>query len=127
MQQRTMLRSFTAFAIAFTMMNCVAFAQTGSGTSGINGVAVNGNTTTVFEAANDRDLQMHLLTKWSGFAQQHQKIAHQLGDKPALMGDASYLRKHPDLAKLFGDNPDLLSAMRRDPGNFVANQPKSEE
>jgi hypothetical protein len=122
-----MLKLITTLAIAASMTTSLAFAQTGSGTSGVNGVAVNGNTTTVFEAANDSDLQMHLLTEWSGFAQHHQKIAVQLGNKPALIDNAAYLRKHPELAKLFDDNPDLLSAMKRDPGNFVANQPKSEE
>jgi len=122
-----MLRLLMSLAVALSMMTGVVFAQTGSGTSRVNGVAVNGNTTTVFEATNDSDLQTHLLTQWNGFAQRHQKIAHQLGDKPALIDDAAYLRKHPELAKLFDDNPDLLSAMRRDPGNFVANQPRSEQ
>src|SRR5271167_2790076 len=54
-----------------TMMASVSFAQVGAETSRVNGVAVNGNTTTVFEAANESDLQMHLLTQWSGFAERH--------------------------------------------------------
>ena len=110
-----------------TMMASVSFAQVGAETSRVNGVAVNGNTTTVFEAANESDLQMHLLTQWSGFAERHQKIAHQLGNRPRLIDDAGYLRKHPELAKLFDDNPDLLSAMKSNPDDFVANLPSSEE
>ncbi len=93
----------------------------------VNGVVVNGNTTTVFEAADHRDLQMHLLTQWSSFAQDHQNIAHQLTVRPTLINNAGYLQKHPDLEKLFSENPDLRTAMNRDPGNYLANLPQSEE
>ena len=62
----------------------VCFAQVGTGTPRVNGVVVNGNTTTVFEAADHRDLQMHLLTQWSSFAEDHQNIAHQLAARPSI-------------------------------------------
>jgi hypothetical protein len=123
---KQILSLLTAAAIAATMTN-VAFAQVGGKTSRVDSIAANGNTTIVFEPANDSDLQMGLLTRWSSFAQVHQQIAHQLGDKPMLIEDAGYLRKHPELEKLFQDNPKLLAAMKRNPGNFVANQPRSEE
>jgi hypothetical protein len=116
----------TAVAIA-AMTTKVAFAQVGSETSRVNRIAANSNTTIVFEPANDSDLQMNLLTRWSSFAKVHQNIARQLGNKPMLIDDAGYLRKHPELEKLFEDNPNLLAAMKRDPGNFVANLPSSEE
>jgi len=116
----------TAAVIATAMIG-VCFAQVGSGPPRVNGVVVNGNTTTVFEAADHRDLQTHLLTQWSSFAEDHQKIAHQLAARPSLINNASYLQKHPDLEKLFAENPDLRTAMNRDPGNYLANLPKSEE
>ncbi len=115
-----------AAAIAAMVTN-VALAQIGGETSGGNTIAVNGNTTIVIEPANDSDLEMSLLTRWSRFAQVHQKVAHQLGNRPMLMEDPGYLRKHPELEKLFQDNPNLLAAMKRNPGNFVANLPSSEE
>jgi hypothetical protein len=120
------LLSVTAVIVS-TAIASVCFAQVGAGSPRVNGVVVNGNTTTVFEAADHRDLQMHLLTQWSGFAQDHQKIAHQLAAKPTLIDDAGYLQKHPDLEKLFAENPGLRTAMNRDPGNYLANLPQSEE
>ena len=116
----------TMMAVAM-MMPSAALAQSRAAGSQINGVVVKGNTTTVFKAANDSDLPMGLLRRWNGFAQEHPEIARQLGNKPKLMDDAGYLRKHPELGKLFEDNPDLRSAMKRNPGNFVANLPRSEE
>lgn len=116
----------TAVAIATALVG-VCFAQVGAGSPRVNGVVVNGNTTTVFEAADHRDLQMHLLTQWSSFAQDHQNIAHQLTVRPTLINNAGYLQKHPDLEKLFSENPDLRTAMNRDPGNYLANLPQSEE
>jgi hypothetical protein len=123
---KQILSLLATVAIAATMTN-VAFAQAGDKTSRVDSIAANGNTTIVFAPANDSDLQMGLLTRWSSFARVHQKVARQLGDKPMLIEDASYLRKHPELEKLFQDNPNLLAAMKRNPGNFVANQPRSED
>jgi hypothetical protein len=123
---KQILSLLTAAAIAATMTN-VAFAQVAGKSSRVDSLAANGNTTIVFEPANESDLQMGLLTRWSSFAQVHQKIARQLGDKPMLIEDAGYLRKHPELEQLFQENPKLLAAMKRNPGNFVANQPRSEE
>jgi hypothetical protein len=120
------VKLLTTVVIAATLIS-VSLAQAGNETPRVNGSVVNGNTTTVFEAANDSDLQMGLLTRWSAFAQVHPKVAYQLGNKPRLMHDAGYLRKHPELAKLFNDNPSLYAAMKRDPGNFVANQPRSND
>lgn len=117
----------TTMAAVAVMMMGAASARSGGADSQVKGVVVNGNTTTVFKAANDSDLPMGLLTRWSGFAQQHPAIARQLGDKPRLMNDASYLRMHPELGKLFEDNPDLRTEMRRNPGNFVARLPRSEK
>lgn len=126
---RTILRLGVPTAVAIaTMLVGVSFAQVvGDGTSRVNGVAVNGNTTTVFEAANDSDLSLGSMKRWSAFARVHPKVAHQLGNKPMLIHDPSYLRKHPELEKLFADNPKLLAEMKQNPGNFVANLPRSVE
>jgi hypothetical protein len=123
---KQILSLLSAAAIAATLTNA-AFAQVEGKTSRGDSLAVNGNTTIVFEPANDSDLEMGLLTRWSSFAQAHQNIARQLGNRPMLIDDAGYLRKHPELEKLFEDNPNLLAAMKRNPGNFVANLPRSEE
>src|SRR5271169_5658344 len=86
---KQILSLLTAAAIAATMTN-VAFAQVAGKSSRVDSLAANGNTTIVFEPANESDLQMGLLTRWSSFAQVHQKIARQLGDKPMLIEDAGY-------------------------------------
>src|SRR5271155_5688433 len=108
--------SMLAMLVIATTITSLTFAQVNGGSPRVNGIAGDGNTTIVFAAADDSDLQMDLLHQWSGFAQQHPKIAYQLGNKPILMGDAGYLRKHPELAKLFADNPNLLAQMKRNPG-----------
>jgi hypothetical protein len=78
---KQVLSLLTAVAIATTMAS-VTFAQAVDGTSHVNGIAVKGNTTTVFQAANDSDLQMDSLTRWSSFAQQHPKVARQSAISP---------------------------------------------
>jgi hypothetical protein len=124
---KQILSLMAAAAIAAAMTN-VAFAQVSGKTSRVDTVAANSsNTTIVFEPANDSDLEMGVLTRWSSFAQVHQKIARQLANRPKLIDDPGYLRKHPELEKLFQDNPNLLAAMKRNPGNFVANLPSSKE
>lgn len=124
-----MQRIFSQLAVVamVTMISSVCFAQNGGGNTRINGVAVNGNTTTVFEAANDSDLSLGTMKRWSEFARVHPKIAQQLDTKPMLIDDASYLRRHPELEKLFADNPNLLAEMKQNPGNFVANVPREED
>jgi hypothetical protein len=108
------------------MISSVCFAQTSGENEQVNGVTVNGNTTTVFEAANDGDLSLGTMKRWSAFARVHPKVAQQLDNKPMLIEDAIYLRRHPELEKLFADNPSLLAEMKQNPGNFVANLPRSD-
>lgn len=80
----------------------------------------------MFEAANDGDLSLGTMKRWSAFARVHPKVAQQLDNKPMLIEDAIYLRRHPELEKLFADNPSLLAEMKQNPGNFVANLPRSD-
>jgi hypothetical protein len=123
---KQILSVLMAMALA-TVIGSVALAQSAGGTSRVNGVVVNGNTTTVFQAANTSDLQMDSLTRWSSFAQQHPKVASQLDNKPMLINDAGYLRQHPELEQLLANHPEMLAQMKRDPGNFFASQPRSDE
>lgn len=51
------------------------------------GTVVNGNTTTVFKAADSRDIDTHKLKMWNEFASTHPKVASQLANKPALITD----------------------------------------
>jgi hypothetical protein len=44
-----------------------------------------------------------------------------------LIDDAGYLRKPPEVEKLFEDNPNLITGMKRNPGNFVADLPGSKQ
>ena len=93
---KQILSLLTAMAIGAAMTN-VAFAQASGQGGRVDTIAANSNTTIVFEPANDSDLEMGLLTRWSSFAQVHQKIAHQLGSHPSLIENPGYLRKHPEL------------------------------
>lgn len=118
--------SLLAAASIATLITGTAFAQNG-GDPRVNGTVVQGNSTVVFEKANGSDLDSATLQRWSRFAQEHPKIARQLANQPRLLDSAGYLGKHPDLAKLFNDNPGMLAQMKNDPGNFVANAPRSRE
>jgi len=123
-----MKRTFSLLAaIAIgTMMTAPAFAQDGAVNPHVTGTVVEGNTTMVFKTANNRDLHTKSLAQWTNFAQQHPQIARQLANQPALLSDAGYLGKHPELGQLFDDNPGLLAEMKQDPGNFNAIPPASD-
>ncbi len=112
-----------AVAMGALLAMPVMAQESEAGGGKVLGSVVRGNTTIVFEAANARDLSMKQLATWSQFAQQHPKVARQLGVKPFLLESAAYLKKHPELEKLFQDNPDLRQAMITDPGNFVTGRP----
>jgi hypothetical protein len=92
--KRQILSVLTVVAIA-AITTKVTFAAGGQ-SSQIKVVAANGNATIVFEPATDGDLEMGVLTRWSSFAQVHPKIARQLGNRPRLIDDPGYLRKHPE-------------------------------
>jgi hypothetical protein len=116
------LSLLAAIAIG-TMMTAPSFAQDGAANSHETGTVVEGNTTMVFKTADQRDLHTKSLERWTTFAQGHPQIAHQLATKPALLSDAAYLGKHPELGQLFDANPGLLAEMKADPGNFNAISP----
>ncbi|HVN63280.1 MAG TPA: hypothetical protein VMT58_01490 [Candidatus Binataceae bacterium] len=115
----------TAVAIAF--IASAGFAQDSGTAPQVMGTVVRGNTTIVFEAAGKGDLPNNLYREWDSFQQANPKIAHQLNYNPKLIDDAAYLKKHQELAKEFDEHPELLAAMRRDPGNFVAIPPRPGE
>jgi hypothetical protein len=91
------------------------------------GTVVNGNTTTVFKAANTSDIDMHKLTMWNGFATAHPKVASQLAHNPALINDDGFAKKHPQLDAFFSAHPDVRQAMAANPGNYVAIPPRPGE
>jgi hypothetical protein len=91
------------------------------------GTVVNGNTTTVFKAADTSDIDMQKLQTWTAFASEHQDIARALAYKPALINSDSYAKKHPELADFFSAHPDIREAMAEDPGNYVAIPPRPGE
>jgi hypothetical protein len=91
------------------------------------GTVVNGNTTTVFKAADTSDIDMQKLQIWTAFASEHQDIARALAYKPALINSDSYAKKHPELSDFFSAHPDIREAMAEDPGNYVAIPPRPGE
>jgi len=91
------------------------------------GVVQNGNTTTVFKAADRRDIDTQKLQTWNDFASGHPKVAKELAYKPALINDAAYAQKHPELAAFFSAHPDIREAMAENPGNYVAIPPRPGE
>jgi hypothetical protein len=100
-----------------------AFAQNGQ----TLGTVVNGNTTTVFKAADNRDLDTHKLQTWNDFASTHQKVAAELARNPGLINDAGYAKKHPQLGAFFLAHPDVRQSMAANPGNYVAIPPRPGE
>ena len=91
------------------------------------GTVVNGNTTTVFKAANTSDIDMHKLTMWNAFATAHPKVASQLAQNPKLITDDAYANKHPQLGQFFSSHPEVRQAMAANPGNYVAIPPRPGE
>jgi hypothetical protein len=98
-----------------------------NGNGQVLGTVQNGNTTIVFQPANNSDLDMARLQTWSEFAQGNPRIAHALAYHPSLMNNDAYLKHHPELSTFFDQHPDVREAMASDPGNFVAIPPRAGE
>jgi hypothetical protein len=97
-------------------------------TSGkVLGSVTNGNTTIVFDAANNSDINTKALTTWGNFATAHPGIARALAYRPSLMNDAGYLHKHPELSAFFQQHPAVREAMAANPGDFNAIPPRPGE
>src|SRR5271154_4329597 len=91
------------------------------------GTVVTGNTTTVFKAADRRDIDTHKLATWNAFASEHPNVAKQLAYKPALINDDAYAKKHPALGAVFSQHTVVREAMPPHPGNYVALPPRPGE
>ena len=100
-----------------------AFAQDGK----TLGTVESGNTTTVFKAADRRDIDTHKLATWNAFASEHPNVAKQLAYKPALINDDAYAKKHPALGAFFSQHPEIREAMAANPGNYNAIPPRPGE
>jgi hypothetical protein len=100
-----------------------SFAQEGK----TLGTVVNGNTTTVFKAADSSDIDMQKLQTWGSFASEHPDVARALAYKPSLINNDSYTQKHPELGEFFSAHPDIREAMAEDPGNYNAIPPRPGE
>ena len=122
---RTMTRiAVLSIAFAFPM----AFAAPSIAQEGKTlGTVVNGNTTTVFKAADSRDIDTHKLKIWNDFASEHPKVASELAHNPALINDDGYAKKHPQLGQFFSAHPEIREAMAANPGNYVAIPPRPGE
>ena len=109
-----------SIVLAALSMGVFAFASNGAFGQETSGTVKEGNTTIEFKAAATNQSGMEPVKLWSDFAAQHPKIVRDLGNKPALIKDGGYLKKHPELAALFSAHPELRDAMAENPGNFVA-------
>lgn len=83
------------------------------------GTVEHGNTTIVFESANNSDLNLDQFKTWEEFAARNPEIARELGRYPRLLTEHSWIKEHPELDALLSSNPELREAMVRNPGNFV--------
>lgn len=86
-----------------------------------------GNTTIVFAAADNRDLEVDRLQSWGDFAAGHPGIAKALAYNPSLMNNDGYLSKHPDLGAFFQAHPDVEKSMAANPGDYNAIPPRPGE
>ena len=106
----------------------VAFAASSFAQEGKTlGTVVNGNTTTVFKAADTSDIDMQKLQTWSSFASEHPDIARELAFHPSLVTNDSYTTKHPELGQFFAAHPDIRESMAENPGNYNAIPPRAGE
>jgi hypothetical protein len=90
-------------------------------------VVQQGNTTMVFEPAGARNIDKTRLRTWGEFAAVHPKVAKDLAYNSSLMNDPAYLSKHPQLDAFFQAHPGVKQDMAKNPGNFVAIQPRPGE
>jgi hypothetical protein len=91
------------------------------------GTVVNGNTTIIFEPADERDIDVAHLVSWGEFASAHPQIARTVAYQPALLRDPGFLGKHPELVDFFRNHPDTREAILENPGNFEAIPPRPGE
>src|ERR1700723_4577041 len=94
----------------------VAFAAPSIARSGKTlGTVVKGNTTTVFKAADSRDIDTQKLKTWNDFASGHPKVASELAHNPALINDDGYAKNHPQLGQFFSAHPEIRESMAGNP------------
>ena len=106
----------------------VAFAASSAAQEGKTlGTVINGNTTTEFKAADTSDIDTQKLKTWSDFASQHPKVARESANKPKLVNDDGYVKKHPELDAFFSAHPDIREGMSKHPSNYNAIQPRPGE
>ena len=124
-----MLRTMTRIAVlSLAFAFPIAFAVSSQAQEGKTlGTVENGNTTTVFKAADSRDIDTHKLKIWNDFASGHPKVASELAHNPALINDDGYAKKHPQLGAFFSAHPEIREAMAANPGNYVAIPPRPGE
>jgi hypothetical protein len=91
------------------------------------GSVVQGNTTIEFAPAGTDNLDVGRLQTWGEFAEAHPQVAKALAYNNSLMGNHTYLSKHPELSSFFEEHPDIRQAMAENPGNFVAIPPRPGE
>jgi len=120
------MNRISVLSIAFAFP--IAFAASSLAQEGKTlGTVVNGNTTTEFKAADGRDIDKQKLKTWNDFASEHPKVASELAHNTALINDAAYAKKHPQLGAFFSAHPDIHDAMAANPGNYVAIPPRPGE
>src|ERR1700678_476945 len=126
MQRGKSMNRISTLLIAIALP--VAFAAPALAQEGQTmGTVVNGNTTTVFKAADNRDIDSHKLQTWNEFAGRHPKVASELAHNPALINDEGYAKKHPQLGAFFSAHPEIRQAMAANPGNYNAIPPRPGE
>jgi ABC-type glycerol-3-phosphate transport system substrate-binding protein len=116
-----------SIVLAALAIGVLAFASNGAIGQETTGKVKEGHTTIEFQSAATNQAGMDPIKAWSAFAAEHPKIARALGNKPALIKDAGYLKKHPELDAFFSAHPDIRDAMAENPGNFVAPSSASSE
>ena len=120
------MNRITVLSLAFAFP--IAFAVSSQAQEGKTlGTVENGNTTTVFKAADSRDIDTQKLKTWNEFASEHPKVATEIAHNPALINDDAYAKKHPNLGKFFTAHPDIREAMTKNPGNYNAIPPRPGE
>lgn len=120
MKRMAILASAVALAFATAFPAVAQETDSQAGSEKVLGTVVEGNKTTVFQAAGTKTVDMNSLKTWTEFASSHPNVARALGANPSLITDAGYLAKHPELAAFFTAHPDIRDAMVANPGNYVA-------
>ena len=74
----------------------------------------------------DNDITRRELSNFDRFLDSHHEINRDLKARPALINDADYVAKHPELQKFLQQHPGVREELKENPGQFMRREGRFE-